>query len=86
MPLAMCRGQAYDGAANMQGSRTGVAARVLQEQPAALKVHCLAHSLNLCLQDAARKLPTLRDALELCREIYKLIKLSPKSSFLFAST
>ena len=85
LPLAMCRGQAYDGAANMQGSKTGVAARILQKQPAALPVHCLAHSLNLCLQDAARKLPTLRDALELCREIYKLIEFSPKRSFLFAS-
>ena len=81
----MCHGQAYDGAANMQGSRTGVATRILQEQPAAIPVHCLAHSLNLCLQGAARKLPTLRNALELCREIYKLIELSPKRSFLFAS-
>ena len=85
LPLALCRGQAYDGAANMQGKRTGVAARVLQQQPAAIPVHCLAHSLNLCLQHAARKLPTLRDAIELCREIYKLIELSPKRSFLFAS-
>ena len=85
LPLAMYRGQAYDGAANLQGSRTGVATRILQEQPAAIPVHCLAHSLNLCLQGDARKLPTLRDALELCREIYKLNELSPKRSFLFAS-
>ena len=85
LPLGMCRGQAYDGAANMQGSRTGVATRILQEQPPAIPVHCLAHSLNLCLQGAARKLSTLRNALELCREIYKLIELSPKRSFLFAS-
>ena len=69
----------------MQGRRTGVATRILQEQPAAIPVHCLAHSLNLCLQGAARKLPTLRDALELYREIYKLIELSPKRYFLFAS-
>ena len=56
LPLAMCRGQAYDGAANMQGRRTGVVTRVSNEQPAALPVHCCAHSLNLCLQDAGRKL------------------------------
>ena len=53
LPLGLCRGQAYDGAANMQESRAGVATRILQEQPAALLVHCLAHSLNLCLQDVA---------------------------------
>ena len=85
LPLALCRGQAYDGAANMQGKRTGVATRILSEQPAALPVHCFAHSLNLCLQDAGRKLVSLRDTLELCREIFKLIKLSPKRSHLFSS-
>ena len=85
LPLALCRGQAYDGAANMQGKRTGVATRILSEQPAALPVHCFAHSLNLCLQDAGRKLVSLRDTLQLCREIFKLIKLSPKRSHLFSS-
>ena len=85
LPLALCRGQAYDGAANMQGRKSGVAARVLKEEPAALPVHCLAHSLNLCLQDAAKQIVSLRDAIELCREIYKLIELSPKRSFLFSS-
>ena len=49
LPLALCRGQVYDGAANMQGRRTGVATRIKSEQPAALPVHCCAHSLNLCL-------------------------------------
>ena len=69
----------------MQGKKTGVATRVLDEQPAALPVHCFAHSLNLCLQDAGRNLVCIRDALELCREIYKLIELSPKRSHLFSS-
>ena len=48
LPLALCRGQAYDGAANMQSRRTGVPARILAEQRAAIPVHCCAHSLNLC--------------------------------------
>lgn len=52
LPLSMCRGQAYDGASIMQGRRTGVAARFKQENAAAVAVHCCAHSLNLCLQDA----------------------------------
>lgn len=35
VPLALCRGQAYDGATNMQGRITGVSATILTEEPAA---------------------------------------------------
>ena len=42
----MCHGQAYDGAANMQGRKNGVATRISEEQRAAIPVHCCAHSLN----------------------------------------
>ena len=56
MPSALCRGQAYDGATNMQSRNSGVAARISQEEPAAIPVHCLAHNLNLCLQDTQNKL------------------------------
>ena len=62
LPLALCRGQAYDGAATMQGKRSGIATHICNEIPAALPVHCLAHSLNLCLQDPARKVMCMRDA------------------------
>ena len=50
---SQCRGQAYDGASNMSGHLRGVPAQIKSEQSAALHVHCLAHCLNLCLQDAA---------------------------------
>lgn len=85
LQLASCRGQAYDGAANMQGRRTGVVTRVSNEQPAALPVHCCAHSLNLCLQDAGRKLVYLRDALEIYRGMIDFIRLYPKRLHLFSS-
>ena len=67
----------------MQGRRIGVATQIRNENPAALPVHCFGHSLNLCLQDAGRKLPLLRDALDTVQEIGKLIKFSPKRSHLF---
>ena len=54
LPLTLCRGQAYDGAANMSGRIRGVATQIKSVEPKALHVHCLAHCLNLCLQDAAR--------------------------------
>ncbi len=85
LPLEMCRSQAYDGAANMQGKRSGVAARFLAENPAAVPVHCFAHSLNLCLQGIGRNIVCLRDALDVVREIGKLIRFSPKRLHLFSS-
>lgn len=47
--LELCRGQAYDDAANMSSHLKGVAASIKVHNPAAIFVHCLAHCLNLCL-------------------------------------
>ena len=84
LPLSCCRGQAYDGAAAMQGRRKGLATLIRKEVPAALPVHCLAHSLNLCLQDAGRQIQALRDAIDIVWEIVKLINYSPKRKHLFS--
>jgi len=80
----MCRGQAYDGASTMQGVRSGLATRIRHDNPAALSVHCLAHCLNLRLQEEGRKLPFIRDALDLVRDIAKLIAFSPKCAHLLS--
>ena len=84
LPLSLCRGQAYDGASNMQGCRKGVATQIKCESPSALSVHCFAYKLNLCLQDVHKQLVFLRDALEVVKEIAKLIKFSPKRASLFS--
>ena len=63
----------------------GVTAQIKSEQPAALHIHCLAHCLNLCLQDAGRICSHVRDTLELIVKLVKLIKYSPKRSSLFQS-
>jgi len=63
----------------MQGIRSGVATRILGENPAALPVHCLAHSLSLCLQDAGKEIQLLRDALDIVKEISQLTKFLPKT-------
>ena len=62
--LAQCRGQAYDGASNMSGRLNGVASQIQKEQPCAHYAHCVAHSLNLCLQDCGKKCACIRDALD----------------------
>ena len=83
LPLSNCRGQAYDGASNMMGHLHGVATQILAIEPRAIKVHCFAHCLNLCLQDATRKCQPIKAALDLAMEISQLIIYSPKRSLVF---
>ena len=85
IPLNQCRGQAFDGASNMAGHLNGVAVRIIKESPKAHYVHCLAHSLNLCLQDCARACQTIKESLLLVSELSTLIRASPKRLALFKS-
>ena len=85
LPLAQCRGQAYDGASNMSGHLNGVAAQIQKDVPSALFVHCLAHCINLTLQPIGRQCVPVRDALDLIIEVTQLIRYSPKRSALFQS-
>ena len=52
LSLASCRGQCYDGACNMLGSKSGVVKRIQELQP---KVHCHGHSLSLSVKDTMKK-------------------------------
>ena len=83
MPASQCRGQAYDGASNMSGIRNGVQALFKQEENKALSVHCLAHNLNLCLQDVSRKCKILRNTMDFIRDLVQLIKFLPKRLTVF---
>ena len=71
------------GATTMSCHLRGVASRCKEEEPITLYVHCFAHSLNLCLQDASQSCTSVRDSLELVMEIIKLKKFSPKCTTLF---
>ncbi|KAK0139198.1 Zinc finger MYM-type protein 1 [Merluccius polli] len=53
--LSKCRGQGYDGAANMSGVYSGVQGRIAEKEPLARYVHCAAHNLNLALNDSGVK-------------------------------
>ena len=81
--LSSCRGHPYEGAANMAGHLNGVAAKILAEEPKAIFVHCLAHSVNLCLQECGRQSKVIRDGLSLVNEICNFIRSSPKCLSLF---
>ena len=83
LSLELCRGQAYDGAPNMSGHLTGVVKQIQDQYPSAIGVHCLAHNINLAIQDVTKKCRPVRDSMDLVLEVEKLICLSPKRSHLF---
>ena len=67
----------------MMGHLSGVAIQLQSEQPSAIKVHCLVHSLNLCLQDTAKKCQPVRSALDNIMELSQLIRYSPKRTLVY---
>ena len=83
LTLTKVRGQCYNGAANMAGSKSGVAKQLRGEEPRAVFTHCYGHALNLACGDAIKRCKTLRDALDSTHEITKLIKLSPRREAIF---
>eukprot|EP00731_Ephydatia_muelleri_P025509 Em0017g592a len=83
LDLHNCRGQCYDGAASMAGSRTGTATQLHQVEERAIFTHCYGHALNLAVADVVKESRMVRDVLDTVREITKLLKYSPRSDSLF---
>ena len=75
--ITHCRGQCYDGAANMCGARNDIATQFSRGEPRAIFIHCYGHALNLAVGDCVKKKTILRDTLDVTFEISKLVKFSP---------
>ena len=76
--LEDARGQCYDGAAAMAGSKTGVATQIKAINGKCLYTHCYGHALNLAVADSIKSVECLKGVFEVAREICKLVKKSPK--------
>ena len=83
LKMTLCRGQCYDGASNMTGSKHGVATQLQAEESRAVLTHCYGHALNLAIGDAMKQSKICRDALDTAYEISKLIRFSPKQNAAF---
>ena len=83
LSIGRLRGQCYDGASAMSGSRSGVAKRIFDVEPKAFFVHCYGHALNLSACDTLKQCKVMCDALETTHEITKLIKYSPRREAIF---
>lgn len=85
LPFDKCRGQCYDMAAAMAGTKSGVATQISSIEPRALYTHCYGHALNLACSDAKQCCKIIKEALENAHEITKLIKGSPRREAIFKS-
>ena len=85
LPLSKLRGQCHDGASAMRGAKSGVAKRILAEEPRTLYTHCYGHSINLAACDAIRGTKVMKDAMETAHEITKLIKHLPRREGIFCA-
>ena len=83
LKLQHCRGQCYDGASVMSGTRGGLAKLVADKEPRAIFTHCYGHALNLSVGDTIRQCQVMKSALDVVMEISKLIKKSPKRDAVF---
>ncbi len=77
--ILQCRGQCYDGAANISGCASGLRTRVQEVKKRGVYVHCLAHKLNLAVQDATRSSKEIRDVLALIQDLIAFIHGSPNA-------
>ena len=78
LPLNRCRGQCYDGAANMSGRRRGVATQIQKKEHRAMYIHCMGHCLNLAMQDTCRSIKMMSDVFDTVLELSKILKYSAK--------
>jgi len=62
----------------MTGAKAGVAVKIEEVEPRAVFTHCYGHALNLGVSDTIKQSPAMKDCLDTCFKLVKLIKFSPK--------
>ena len=62
--LEHCRGQCYDGASTMSGTKKGVAKVIATKESRAIYTHCYGHALNLGVGDTVKQCHLMKSALD----------------------
>ena len=83
MCITKARGQCYDSAAAMCGSRSGVAKKIMDDEQKAIFIHCFGDFLDLAISDTVKSCDCINNALPITYQITKLIKNSPQSEAYF---
>lgn len=79
-------GQCYDGASVMSGHLNGLQKRIKEKAPQAVFVHCLAHRLNLVMQQSLKKIAKCRIFFASLSGIPSFFHHSAKRTYALAST
>ena len=69
----------------MSGRRSGVATQIALEEPRAIYLHCMGHSLNLAVQDTCRCIKIMSDTFYTVLELSKMMKYSAKKKAMLVS-
>ena len=77
------RAQAYDGASNILGCKSGVATKLSEMQPEALATDCQGHFFNLGIKNSMHNSMIMKDVLGNVSEIITFIKCSSKREHVF---
>ncbi|XP_060846403.1 zinc finger MYM-type protein 1-like [Rhopalosiphum padi] len=70
LSIGKCRGQGYDGAANMSGMYNGLQKRIKDIEPSAAYVHCSAHNLNLVVNDAVKEITEMEIFFDVVQRVF----------------
>ena len=66
--IEFCRGQGYDGTANMSSQAVGVQKQVKDLCKKAVCTHCCGHNLSLVVVSAC-KIPVVHNVLDIAKEV-----------------
>ena len=77
LDLQNLRGQAYDGAGNMAGTKNGLAAVITEKYPQALYIHCASHCLNLAVVKSLQ-VSSIKNMMDCIGRIYQFFEAHPK--------
>ena len=77
--MEKCRGIGLDGARVMSGEKSGVSARVRQQFPLVMYVHCFSHRLNLVIGESC-KVRQISQCLSTIKSVYNFLNCPKKKS------
>ncbi|XP_051167771.1 uncharacterized protein LOC127285683 [Leptopilina boulardi] len=76
LSIGNCRGQSYDNAANMSGMYSGVQARIVEVNPAAVFAPCSPHSLNLVGTNTVKSCQLVVNFFSILQQLYNFFSSS----------
>lgn len=84
LDISFLRGQCFDGAANVSGVQNGLKTKICAKESRAIFIHCVAHRLNLVVQDALVNVNEVRKFLGIVRVLINFVRESPKRLAFFS--